>query len=113
MGVGHNPVIEVGHPLHLGQGHNGALDVDKKVHDGPGKNKFAGDVGVNHTQLAFHKVREAVASKYVDFTHIAGNENTADILSKHWSYGDVKDQLQALMFWEGDTLNIEKKPPKQ
>ena len=48
MGVGHNPVIEVGHPLHLGQRHDGALDVDKKVHDGPGKNEFTGDVGVDH-----------------------------------------------------------------
>ena len=39
----------------------------------------------HHTALSFHKVCEAVASGYVDFNHIPGADNPADILSKHWS----------------------------
>ena len=42
-----------------------------------------------------------------------GADNPADILSKHWSHASVWEQLQALMFWEGDTINIEDKLPKQ
>ena len=66
-----------------------------------------------HNALSFHKVREAVASGFVDFNHIPGTENPADILSKHWGYSNVWDQLQSLMFWEGDPINIEGKLPKQ
>ena len=66
-----------------------------------------------HTALSFHKVREAVASGYVDFNHIPSADNPADILSKHWSYFSVWDQLQSLMFWEGDTITIQDKAPKQ
>ena len=35
-----------------------------------------------HTALSFHKVREAIASGMVLFTHIPGTLNVADILSK-------------------------------
>jgi len=38
-----------------------------------------------HNTLSFHRVREAIASRYIDFLHLPGCENPADILSKHWS----------------------------
>ena len=60
-----------------------------------------------HTALAFHRVREAIASKYVVFNHISGIDNPADILSKHWSYRFVWPHFQALLFWEGDTNDID------
>ena len=66
-----------------------------------------------HTALLFHKVHEAVASGYIDFNHVPGMSNPADILNKHWSHASVWEQLQALMFWEGDTINIEDTLPKQ
>jgi hypothetical protein len=57
-----------------------------------------------HNMLSFHFVREAIAAGYVQFTHIAGNINPADILTKHWGYSDVWAILKPLLFWEGDTM---------
>jgi hypothetical protein len=59
-----------------------------------------------HTALSFHKVREAIASGMVLFTHIPGTLNVADILSKHWDYGTVWKLLRPLLFWKGDTADI-------
>ena len=36
-----------------------------------------------HTALSFHRVQEAIASKYVGFYFLPGTCNPADILSKH------------------------------
>ncbi len=33
--------------------------------------------------LAYHRVREAIAAKILHFVHINGNENPADVLTKH------------------------------
>ena len=43
----------------------------------------------------------------VYFIHIPGAINPADILSKHWGYTQVKTMLKAILFWEGDTGDIE------
>ena len=59
-----------------------------------------------HKALSFHHVREAIAAKYVDFIHMPGTENPADVVSKHWAYSDVWTQLQCLMFWQGDPIDI-------
>ena len=59
-----------------------------------------------HTALSFHRVREAIASKLINFYHLKGEYNPADILSKHWGYAQIKDQLKALLFWQGDTANM-------
>ena len=58
-----------------------------------------------HTMLSFHRVREAVASSMLLFSHIYGETNPADILSKHWGYSAVWPQLKALLFWAGDTAS--------
>jgi hypothetical protein len=42
----------------------------------------------------------------IAFYHIAGSRNPADIFSKHWSYGNVWQVMQLLLFWQGDTANI-------
>ena len=60
-----------------------------------------------HTALSFHRVREAVASKYVGFYFLPGTSNPADILSKHWSYAVNWNLLQSLLFWQGDTASID------
>mgnify|MGYP003321639909 CR=1 FL=1 len=59
-----------------------------------------------HVLLSFHQVREVIAAGVLYFIHIPGKINPADVLSKHWSYQRVWDQLQPLLFWKGDTMNI-------
>ena len=64
-----------------------------------------------HTALSFHRVREAIAAGIVGFFHIPGDSNPADILSKHWGYQQVWQLLQPLLFWQGDTMDIETSGP--
>jgi hypothetical protein len=64
-----------------------------------------------HNALSFHRVREAIASGMIAFYHVAGIRNPADILSKHWAYADVWKTMQPLMFWKGDTADIDGKTP--
>ena len=51
-----------------------------------------------HNLLAFHRVREAIASSMLVFLHLVGTENAADILSKHWGYQQVWPTLRQIMF---------------
>ena len=62
-----------------------------------------------HTALAFHCVREAIASKYIEFHFLPGTSNPADIMSKHWSYAAIWHMMQCILFWQGDTTLIEEK----
>ena len=59
-----------------------------------------------HHALAYHYTREAVASKAIDFRHIPGDLNPADILSKHWGYTQVWPLLRTCLFWQGDTAEL-------
>ena len=65
-----------------------------------------GKLHKRHTMLSFHRVREAIASKMISFTHLPGEFNPADILSKHWGYTQVWPSLQALLFYFGDTASL-------
>jgi len=58
-----------------------------------------------HNALSFHRVREAIASGHYVFTHIPGENNPADILSKHWGYGQVWHMLKTLLMVSGETIN--------
>ena len=56
-----------------------------------------------HTMLSYHRVRHAIATGFLVFQYIPGALNPADILSKHWSYSTVYDNLiKPLMHWRGD-----------
>jgi hypothetical protein len=57
-----------------------------------------------HTMLSFHCVREAIAAGILGFY---SEENPADILSKHWGYTQITDRLKSLLFWRGDTANLQ------
>ena len=59
-----------------------------------------------YTALSFHRVREANASKMVQFHHIPGAINPSDILRKHWGYSQVLDALKLFLFQEGDTADL-------
>jgi hypothetical protein len=47
--------------------------------------------------------REAIASGMVGFYHIKGAINPANVLSKHWGYALVWEQLRTTLFCKGDT----------
>jgi hypothetical protein len=64
-----------------------------------------------HNALAYHRVREAIASGVVNFYFTKGKDNPADILSKHWSYNDIKDVLKPVLYWKGDTGEYGKRNP--
>ena len=66
-----------------------------------------GKLHKRHQLLSFHRVREAIASGMIKFSFIPGSLNPADILSKHWGYQAVWAQLKPLLFWQGDTADIE------
>jgi hypothetical protein len=59
-----------------------------------------------HNPLSFHRVREAVASKYVTIFHLLGKYNPANILSKHWAYASAWWTMNALLFAWGDTWDL-------
>jgi hypothetical protein len=59
-----------------------------------------------HHALSYHFAREAIASGAVDFQHIPGDANPADILSKHWGYSQIWPILRPLLFWMGDTADL-------
>ena len=59
-----------------------------------------------HNALSYHRVREAIAAGVLRFHYMRGEDNPADILSKHWGYQKVWPQMKALLFWEGDTAKL-------
>jgi hypothetical protein len=59
-----------------------------------------------HTMLNFNRVREAIAAEILGFYFLSGDDNPADILSKHWGYTQIKERLKSLLFWRGDTATV-------
>jgi hypothetical protein len=56
--------------------------------------------------LSFHHVREAITAGILSFYFLSGDDNPADILSKHWGYTQIWERLKSLLFWRGDTSSI-------
>ena len=57
---------------------------------------------MSHNALFYH-IHQAIAHKIINFFHIDGKINPADMVSKHWGHNDIWSSLQPLMFWKGDT----------
>ena len=53
--------------------------------------------------ISYHRVREAIAAKYISFHWKDGKINPADILSKHWEFATVWPMLKPILFWRGET----------
>ena len=51
-----------------------------------------------HNALSLHRVREAISSGVINFFHIDGPSNPADILSKHWGLAQVRPLLKVLLY---------------
>ena len=65
-----------------------------------------GKLHKRHVMLSFHRVRQCIAHGIASVFHVAGKENPADMVSKHWSHADIWGVLQPLMFWRGDTIGL-------
>ena len=56
-----------------------------------------------HHLVSYHRVREAIAAKYISFHWKDGKSNPADILIKHWEFATVWPMLKPILFWRGET----------
>ena len=55
-----------------------------------------------HNVLSYHRVREAIAAKILDFYWSSSNQKKSDILSKHWEHARVNDTIMELFDYQGD-----------
>ncbi|GKZ00699.1 hypothetical protein MPSEU_001021900 [Mayamaea pseudoterrestris] len=58
-----------------------------------------------HNALAYHRVREAIASNVLYFEHIFGKQNVADVLTKFLPHATFRPLIIPILFWKGDTAN--------
>ena len=61
------------------------------------------------TLASYHRVREAIAAGYLQFNWNDRESNPADILSKHWEFANIWPLLKPLLFWKGDTDDLNAK----
>ena len=60
-------------------------------------------ISKRHHLASYHRVREAIAAKYISFRWKDGKSNPSDILSKHWEFATVWPMLKPVLFWMGET----------
>ena len=60
-------------------------------------------ISKRHHLASYHRVREAIAAKFISFHWKDGKSNPADILSKHWEFATVWPFLKPILFWRGAT----------
>ena len=61
------------------------------------------------TLASYHRVREAIAAGCIQINWKDGKSNPADILSKHWEFANIWPLLKPLLFWKGDTNELNAK----
>ena len=61
------------------------------------------------TLASYHRVREAIAAGYLQFNWKGGKSNPTDILSKHWEFASIWPIFKSLLFWKGDTHEVNAK----
>ena len=61
-----------------------------------------------HHLVSYHRVKEAIAAKYISFHWKVCKSNPADILSKHWEFATVWPMLKPILFWRGETATQRK-----
>ena len=60
-------------------------------------------ISKRHHLASYHRVREAIAAKFISFHWKDGKSNPADILCKHWEFATVWPLLKPTLFWRGET----------
>ena len=61
------------------------------------------------TLASYHRVGEAIAAGYLQFNWKDRKSNPADILCKHWEFANIWPLLKPLLFWKGDTDELNAK----
>ena len=56
-----------------------------------------------HHLVSYHRVKKAIARKYISFHWNDGKSNPVDIISKHWEFAIVWPMLKPILFWRGET----------
>ena len=59
-----------------------------------------------HNMLSYHRVSEAIATKILEFHWCSSDQNSSDILSKHFDHAKVKDTIRELFDYQGDITLI-------
>ena len=55
-----------------------------------------------HNMLSYHRVREAIAAKILEFHWCSSDQNRSGILSKLREHAKVKDTIGELVDYQGD-----------
>ena len=63
-------------------------------------------LGKRHNILAYHRVREAIASKILAYHWIRTGYNLSDMLSKHWDHPSVYNMIMKLLITRGPIILI-------
>ena len=56
-----------------------------------------------HNALSFHRVRAAIATGMMQFCHVSGKENPADVMTKFLPYAVFWPLIKPILFWRGET----------
>ena len=56
-----------------------------------------------HNLVSYHRVKKAIAPKYISFHWKDVKSNPVDIISKHWEFATVWPMLKPILFWRGET----------
>ena len=88
--------VQVNEKSHMFGDNKSAVDSSSMVHSKSNK---------RHNALSFHRAREAIASRHIDFDHLPGAQNPSDILSEQWACGTMKDVLLPLFHRHGETCD--------
>ena len=66
-----------------------------------------------HNIQAFHRVREAIAAKIIDFHWIQSEYNLSDMLSNHWEHNKIFPMIQKLLITCGPITLIPRAATKE
>ena len=62
-------------------------------------------LGKRWNALSYHRVREAIAGGWLRFEHIPGTQNPSDILTKSLAWALLRQFVEPLLLWKGDTAD--------
>ena len=63
-----------------------------------------GKTNKRHVALPFHRAREVIAAKSVNYLFINRKVNLSDVLTKQWNHHDIFPTLNPILFWSWDTM---------
>ena len=55
-----------------------------------------------HNMLSYHRVRETIAAKFLDFYWYSSDQTKSDILIEHWEHAKVNDIIRNLFDYQRD-----------